>query len=68
MAAIIKRNKLVIITEPKTIQVVNSNLKYEIDYIIRHNGFLAKHTIKNEIGQLLSKYKHGNSIHEYRKQ
>ena len=27
-----------------------------------------KHERKNEIRQLLSKYKHGNDIHEHRKQ
>ena len=32
------------------------------------NEFLAEHAIKNEIRQLLSKYKHGNNIHEHRKQ
>ena len=46
MAAIIKDNKFVITTEPKTIYLdlskdVNKNLKHETEYIIRHNEFLA---------------------------
>ena len=66
-------SKLVIITEPKTFHFdlpkdVDKNLKYEIDLIIKHNECLGEHTIKNEISQLLLKYKHGNNIHEHRKQ
>ena len=38
------------------------------DSIIQHNEFLAEHTIKNEVRQLLSKYKHGNDIHKHGKQ
>ena len=40
-------------------------MKHEFDFIIRHNEFLAEHVIKNEVGQLLCKYKHGNDIHEH---
>ena len=36
--------------------------------IIKHNQLLAEHTLKNEVQQLLSEYKHRNDIHEHRKQ
>ena len=36
--------------------------------IIKTNGTLAGNKIKSEIEQLLLKYKHGNNIHEHRKQ
>ena len=36
--------------------------------IIKINETLAGNKIKNEIEQLLLKYKHGNNIHEHRKQ
>ena len=66
-------NKLVIITEPKTFHFewpknVGFNLKHVICSLIKHNAFLAKHTIKNKIKQLFFKYKHVNNIHEHRKQ
>ena len=73
MGVSIDGNKLVIITEPKTINLdlpndVGKNLKLEIDSIIRHNEFFGGHRIENGIKQLLSKYKHVNYIHEHRKQ
>ena len=43
-------------------------MKHETDFIIKHNKFLAEHTIKNEISQLLCKDKHGNDIYEHGKQ
>ena len=66
-------NKLVIVTVPKPIHFDLpkdgcKNFVHEIDYAIKPNGFLPEHAIKNEISQLLSKYKHGNDIHEHRKQ
>ena len=72
MEVIIKNSELVIITEPKDIHFdlpkdVGNNskhLKHEIYFIIKHNEFLAEHTIKIKISQLLSKYKHGNDIHD----
>ena len=62
----------VIITEPETIyfdspRKVGNSLKHEIGIIIKPNGFLVDHTIKNEVTRLLSKYKRGNDIHEYQK-
>ena len=57
-------NRLVITIEPITIHSdlpkdVEKILKYETDSIVKHNDFLAEHTIKNEINRLLFKYKHG---------
>ena len=63
-------NKLVEITDPKNFhfyfdlpKVIDRNLKHEVDYIIKQNGFLAEQRIKNKTDRLLSKYKHGNNIH-----
>ena len=66
-------NKFVMITELKTIHIdlskdIDNNLKHEFDFIIKHNALLAEHAVKNEIRQLFSKYKHGNNIHQHRKQ
>ena len=56
MGVIINDNKLVTITEPKTIHFdlpkkIDSSLKHETDFLIKHNEFLAEDTIKNEISQ-----------------
>ena len=56
MGAHIGDSKLVITTEPKTIHFdlpkdVDKNLKYEIDFIIKHNELLAEHSIKSKIVQ-----------------
>ena len=66
---------IVVIRDPKTFcfnfdwpKDVDENLKHEIEFIIKTNESLAENKIKNEIKQLLSKYKHGNNIHEHRKQ
>ena len=71
--AIMGDNKLVITTESKRFHFDLSkdagiNLKHEIYSIINHNEHLAEHTIKNEIRQLLSNYKHGIIIHEHCKE
>ena len=70
----IKDIKLVI-REPKIFHFnydlpgnIEKNLKYEIDFIIKLIESLAKHKLKNKIKQTLSRYKHGNNIHEHRKQ
>ena len=73
MRVIIKDNKLAIITEPKTIcfrlpKDIDNSLKHETDVFIKHNAFLAKNTIRNKVGQLLSKYMDENDIHKHRKQ
>ena len=44
---------------------VDKNLKHKIEFIIKSNKFLADNKIKNKTEQLLSKYKHGNNIHEH---
>ena len=59
---IIIDDKLVI-TEPKTIRFnlpkdLGNNLRHEIDFVIKHNNFLAEQTIKI---RLLSKYMYGNN-------
>ena len=56
MGVIINDNKLVTITEPKTIHFdlpkkIDSSLKHETDFLVKHNEFLAEDTIKNEISQ-----------------
>ena len=63
-------HELVITTEPKTFRFdlpkdADNNLKHEIYSILKQNELLAN---KNEIRQLLSNYKHVNSIHKHRKQ
>ena len=67
---------MVIIREPKRTfyfefdwpKDVDKNLKREIEFIIKSNEALAENKIKNDIEQLLLKYKHGNDIHEHGKQ
>ena len=55
---------LVLIGQKLLMRVLNIKLII----IIKINGTLAGNKIKNEIEQLLLKYKHGNNIHEHRKQ
>ena len=47
---------------------VDDNLNHEIEFIIKSNESLAENKRKNEIEQLLLKYKYGSNIHEYGKQ
>ena len=47
---------------------VDENLKHHIEFIIKSNESLAENKIKNKVEQLLSKYEHGNNIHEHGKQ
>ena len=66
-------NKLVVATGYKTFHFdlpkdVDKKLKYKIDFIVKHNELLTEHIVKSKIRQLLSKYKHGNDIHEHEKQ
>ena len=54
MKPIIKDNKLVIIAKPKTIHFylskdVDKNIKKNIDFIIKHNEFLAEHVIEKNL-------------------
>ena len=71
MKAIIKDKKLLIITKPKSIHsdllTEIKKLKLETDVIIKHNEILAENTIKTEIIQLLTKYKHKDDNHEHEK-
>ena len=46
----------------------DENLKHEVECIIKSNESTVEIKIKNEIDQLLLKYKHGNNIHQDRKQ
>ena len=66
---------MIVIRDPKTFYFnfdlpkdVDENLKRETEFIIKSNESLAEVIIKNEIEQLLLKYKHGNNIHEHGKQ
>ena len=66
---------MIVIRDPKTFYFdfdwskdVDENLKHEIGFIIKSNEYLAENKIKNEIEQLLSKYKYRNNIHEQGKQ
>ena len=66
---------MTVVRDPKTLCFnsnrpidVDENLKHEIEFIInKSNESLAENKIKNEIGQLLLKYKHGNKIQEHGK-
>ena len=71
----IMEEDIIVIRDPKTFcfnfdwpKDVDENLKYELEFIIKSNEALAENKMKNKIEQLLSKYKHGNNIHEHRKQ
>ena len=45
-----------------------ANLKHEMEYIIKSNESFAEIKTKNEIEQLLLRYKDKNNIHEHGKQ
>ena len=45
---------------------IDENLKHE--FIIKTNESLAEIIIKNEVEEILLKYKHGNNKHEHGKQ
>ena len=71
----IMEENMIVIRDPKTFRFkfdwpkyVDENLKYETEFIIKSNESLAENKIKNEIEQLLLKYKHGNNIHGHGKQ
>ena len=61
-------NKIIQIFHFDFPKVISNSLIHEIDFVIKQNEFLAKHTIKNKARQLWSKYKHENNIHEHGKQ
>ena len=73
MGAHIEYIELITTAEPKTFRFdlpkdADNNSANEINSIIKHTEVLAEYTIKNEVRQLLSKYRHGNNIHEHGKQ
>ena len=73
MGVHIEDNRLLIIAEPKTVHFnlskdVDRKMKYETDFITKHDELLAEYAIKNEISQLFSKYKDGKDIYEHGKQ
>ena len=47
---------------------VDENLKHEIEFIVKSNESLAENKIRNNVEQLFWKHKHGNNIHEHRRQ
>ena len=72
---LIKEENMNVIRDPKTFsfnfdwpKYVDENLKHKIEFVIKKNESLAENKIKNKIEQLLSRYKHGNNIHEHGKQ
>ena len=50
---------------PKNVDEIEMD---EIGLIIKSNESLAENKIKNQTEQVLLKHKHGNDIHEHRKQ
>ena len=46
---------------------VDQNLRHKIEFIMKSKELSAENKIKNEIEQLLLKYKYGNDIHEHGK-
>ena len=65
---------MIVIRDPKTFyfdfdwpKEVDKNLKYEIEFITKCNESLAENK-ENKTEKLLSKHKHGNTIHEHEKQ
>ena len=65
---IVKRNAKTFYFDYHWPKDIYENLKHEIEFIIKSNESLAENKIKNKTEQLLSKYKHGNNIHEHGKQ
>ena len=66
---------MIVIRDPKifcfnfdSLKNVDENLQHEIEFIIKSNKFLAENEIKNEVDQLLLKYKYGNNIDERKNQ
>ena len=72
---IIMEENMIVIRDSKTFffdfdwpNYVDENLRYEIEFIVKSNEFLAENKIKSEIEQWLLKYNHGNNIHVHGKQ
>ena len=47
---------------------IDKNFKHEIEFIRKSNESLVENKLKNKTEQLLSRYKHGNNVHEQGKQ
>ena len=47
---------------------VDENRKHKTEFIIKSDESLVENKIKDEIEQLLLKYKHGNDTHKHGKQ
>ena len=69
---VIMEQDMIVIRDPKTYcfnfdwpKDYDENLKHEIVFIIKDNESLADNKTKNEIEQLLLKYKRGNNIHKH---
>ena len=60
------KENMAVIRDPKNFSF-EKELKYGIELIIKINESLSEIKIKNDIEQLLSKYKHRNNIHEHGK-
>ena len=60
------KENMVVIRDPKNFSF-EKELKYGIELIIKIKESLTEIKIKNDIEQLLSKYKHRNNIHEHGK-
>ena len=65
---------MIVIRDPKTFcfnfdcpKDVDDYLKHKIEFAIKINESLPQNKIKNVTEQSLLKNKHGNNIHEYRK-
>ena len=58
---------MIVMRDPKTFYFYFEWPK-DVDENLKSNESLAENKIKNEIEQLLSKYKNGNNIHEHGKQ
>ena len=74
-AIIIMEENIIVIRDPKTFcfnldwpKDVDENVKQKTEFIIKSIYSLAVNKMKNEIEQLLLKYKRGNNIHKHRKQ
>ena len=73
MRLYISDNKIAITIKPLTIHFhlpkdAGNRLTHRIEFIINHRDLLAEHAIKNEVRQLLSKYKHGKDIRKHWKE
>ena len=59
---------MIVIKDPKTL-TFNFDCQKDVDERLKHEvESLAENKVKNEIEQLLLKYKHGNYIREHTKQ